>query len=287
MLQKIIYALIPAVTFLFLFASCNRDDMPGTEPGQTLLPQKIHFEMVYAVPDNGATDTRVAISTDGNYANTWQEGDEVGVIIIDDNQGYDIFENPVRNMKMTYRDGSWEYTLPDNCTYYPKDRTLSFIAYLPYVDDQYGPFESFYVNLGSLADGNKWADIFLYAKTENVCNTSEPVTLNFSPVKACIELSVKGGNDRIVTKLKGCSINFDFYLETGVLRTDNDKRQMELPRIGNIYRAFLCPQTIASGTELFTFEDKKNNRTWTYRTTEDVTLKAGEVKPFEITLVPK
>lgn len=40
MLQKIIYALIPAVTFLFLFASCNRDDMPGTEPGQTLLPQR-------------------------------------------------------------------------------------------------------------------------------------------------------------------------------------------------------------------------------------------------------
>lgn len=293
MLRRIIYALIPAVISLFLVASCNQDDMPGTEPEQMIPPQKIRFNMVYATPDNGASGTRVAVSTDGNYTNTWQEGDVVGVMIIDDKKGYSrINRNLAQNMRMTYKGGSWSYTLPDTCTYYPKDGTLSFIAYFPYIEEFFN-FSDVQISFTSLED-SKFMH-FLHAKTMGVRNTSEPVTLEFSPLQACIELSVKGGNDRIITELHGCDIDFEFYVETGKVKGYNILKPMKLPRVEQpddanyttryTYRAFLYPQTIAAGTELFLFKDDKHQ--WIYRTTEEIKLEAGQVKPLEITLTPK
>ena len=216
MLRRIIYALIPAVISLFLFASCSKDDMPGTEPEQTIPPQKIRFNMAYATPDNGAAGTRVAVSTDGRYTNTWQEGDVVGVMIIDDKRGYSsINRNLAQNMPMTYKGGRWEYELPDTCTYYPKDGTLSFIAYFPYMVELFN-FSNIEISLTSLED-SKYMHL-LYAKTTGVPNTSEPVTLEFSPLQACIELSVKGVNDQIIAELHGCDIDFRFYVETGEVK---------------------------------------------------------------------
>lgn len=293
MLRRIIYALIPAVISLFLFASCSKDDMPGTEPEQTIPPQKIRFNIAYATPDNGAAGTRVAVSTDGRYTNTWQEGDVVGVMIIDDKRGYSsINRNLAQNMPMTYKGGRWEYELPDTCTYYPKDGTLSFIAYFPYMEELFN-FSDIKISLTSLED-SKYLHC-LYAKTTGVRNTSEPVTLEFSPLQACIELSVKGGNDRIITELHGCDIDFRFYVETGKVKGEGIN-PMKLPRLEQpgdadyttryTYRAFICPQTIAAGTELFLFKDDRGKQ-WTYRTTEEIKLEAGQVKPFEITLKPK
>lgn len=290
MLRRIIYALISAVISLFLFASCSKDDMPGTEPEQTISPQKIRFNMAYATPDNGAIGTRVAVSTDGNYTNTWQEGDKVGVMIIDDKKGYSpINRNLAQNMPMTYKGGRWEYTLPDICTYYPKDGTLSFIAYFPYIEEFFN-FSDVDVSFTSLED-SKFVH-FLYAKTTGVPNTSEPVTLEFSPLQACIELSVKGGNDRIITELHGCDIDFRFYVETGKVEGFDIIKSLKLSRVEQpgdadyttryTYRAFIIPQTIAAGTELFLFKD--GEKQWTYRTTEEIKLEAGQVKPFEITL---
>lgn len=293
MLRRIIYALIPAVISLFLFASCSKDDMPGTEPEQTIPPQKIRFNMAYATPDNGAIGTRVAVSTDGNYTNTWQEGDKVGVMIIDDKKGYSpINRNLAQNMPMTYKGGRWEYTLPNTCTYYPKDGTLSFIAYFPYIEEFFN-FSDVVVSITSLED-SKYLH-FLHAKKMRVSNTSEPVTLEFSPLQACIELSVKGGNDRIITELHGCDIDFEFYVETGMVKGLNVIKSLKLSRVEQpgdadyttryTYRAFIIPQTIAAGTELFLFKD--GEKQWTYRTTEEIKLEAGQVKPFEITLRPK
>lgn len=293
MIRKIVYALIPAVTSLFLFASCSKDDMPGTESEHSIPPQKIRFNMVYATPDNHVIGTRVAVSTDGNYTNTWQEGDMVGVMIIDDNKGYSsINRNLAQNMMMTYKGGSWSYTLPDTCTYYPKDGTLSFIAYFPYMEELFN-FSDIEISLTSLED-SKFMH-FLYAKTTGVRNTSEPVTLEFSPLQACIELSVKGGNDRIIAELHGCDIDFSFYVETGTVKGYKIIKPMNLPRVEQpgdadyatryTYRAFIIPQTIAAGTELFLFNDGEHQ--WIYRTTEEIKLEAGQVKPFDITLIPK
>lgn len=300
MLRRIIYALIPAVISLFLVASCNRDDMPGTEPEQTIPPQKIRFNMVYATPevapDNSAIGTRVAVSTDGRYTNTWQEGDKVGVMIIDDKRGYsNANRNVAQNMPMTYKGGHWEYELPDTCTYYPKDGTLSFIAYFPYIGEFFNdPYSD--ISLLSMEDSGYNSSLlhFLYAKTSKVPNTSEPVTLEFSPLQACIELSVKGGNDRITAELHGCYIDFRFYVRTGAITIEenNHIKPMKLPRLEQpgdadyatryTYRAFLPPQTIAAGTDLFLFKD--GVKQWTYRTTEEIKLEAGQVKPLEITL---
>lgn len=293
MLRKIIYALISPVVFLFLLASCSRDDMPTTEPERTIPAQKIRFEMVHATPDAGATGTRVAVSTDGRYTNTWQEGDVVGLMIIDDNAGYSsINRNPAQNVEMTYRGGSWSYTLPEYCTYFPRDRTLSFIAYFPYMEELFN-FSNMEISLTSLED-SKYMHL-LYAKKTGVSSTSEPVILEFSPLQACMELSVKGRNDEIIAELHGCDIDFRFYVETGTVKGNDRIKSMKLPRLEqpgdadyathHTYRAFLYPQTIAAGTELFLF--KAGKKQWTYRTTEEIKLKAGYVTPIEITLNPK
>lgn len=293
MIRKIVYALIPAITALFLFASCSNDDMPGTESEHSIPPQKIRFNMVYATPDNNAIGTRVAVSTDGNYTNTWQEDDVVGVMIIDDNKGYSsINRNLAQNMMMTYKGGSWSYTLPDTCTYYPKDGTLSFIAYFPYMEELFN-FSNIEISLTSLKD-SKYMHL-LYAKTTGVRNTSEPVTLELSPLQACIELSVKGGNDQIIVELHECDIDFRFYVETGTVKGNDRIKTMKIPRVEQpgdadyatryTYRAFLYPQTIAAGTDLFLFKDGEHE--WIYRTTEEIKLEAGQVKPFNITLIPK
>ena len=197
-------------------------------------------------------------------------------------------------MPMTYKGGHWEYELPDTCTYYPKDGTLSFIAYFPYMEELFN-FSNIEISLTSLED-SKYMHL-LYAKTTGVRNTSEPVSLEFSPLQACIELSVKGGNDRITAELHGCYIDFRFYVRTGAITIEenNHIKPMKLPRLEQpgdadyatryTYRAFLPPQTIAAGTDLFLFKD--GVKQWTYRTTEEIKLEAGQVKPFEITLRPK
>lgn len=308
MTRNIIYSLIPAATTLFLLASCSGEELGGMEmPPQTDSPQKIRFEMAYATPDvssdNGTPVTRISTSTDGSYTNSWEDGDEVGVFIVKGNAGLQSTGNWVDNMKMTYSNGDWIYTLPPGKEYYPADEALSFYAYYPYIDGL-DPIS----NLAMLpTDQDRLTnieDIYLFtARTTGIQNSSEPVRLEFSSALAIIELSLKSGGDggrltdRIVVTMEGCQTYLSFNLESGQTEAwDNVSpitlRRMEQPgdadyRTKYTYQALVPAQTLEAGKE-FRFADKDvpGSRDLIYRLPEAVTLEPGQVKPFEITLKP-
>lgn len=308
MTRNIIYALIPAATALFLLASCSGEELGGMEmPPQTDSPQKIRFEMAYATPDvssdNGTPVTRISTSTDGSYTNSWEDGDKVGVFIVKGNAGLQSTGNWVNNMKMTYSNGDWIYTLPSGKEYYPVDEALSFYAYYPYTDGL-DPIS----NLATLpTEQDRLTNIedryIFTARTTGIQNSSEPVRLEFSSALALIELSLKSGGDggrltdRIVVTLEGCQTHLSFNLESGQTEAAGNVfpitlRRMEQPgdadyRTNYTYQAIVPAQTLEAGKEFrFTYKDFPGSRDMIYRLPEAVTLEPGQVKPFEITLKP-
>lgn len=306
MKRNIVYSLIPAATALFLLASCNREEMPGMEmPQQTDSPQEIRFEMAYAtstiVPDNDAPGTRVSTSTDGAYTNTWEDGDEVGVYIVKGDATLQASDNWVDNMKMTYHNGGWDYTLPTGKERYPIGEPLNFYAYYPYS----ATTDPTSQRMALPTDQSGQTDFsVLTARTMRVHSRLEPVRLEFSSALAMIELSLKSGgdggklSDRIVATAKGCKLNFILDLETGKAETEGNTssvilRRVEQPgdagyRTSYTYRALVPAQTLAAGSELFcfTYKNVSIDNKLIYSPAEAVKLEAGQVKPFKITLKP-
>ena len=309
MIRKTVYSLMPAVTALFLLASCNGEEMPGMEvPAQTDPPQEIRFEMAYATPatapDNGIPGTRVVTSTDGTYTNTWENGDEVGVFIVKGNAGLQSSGNWVDNVKMTFDGGNWSYTLPPGKAYYPTDEPLGFYAYYPY-SDAFNPVSQSLTLPADQSGQTDPAGLYLFtARTTGVRNRSEAVRLEFSPALAMVELSLTGGgdggrlNDRIAATMEGCKTGYTLALETGKTETEGDVspvtlRRVEQPgdadyRTNYTYRALVPAQTTAANSELFRFTYKNTgmDKKLSYSPEAAVVLEAGQVKPFEITLKP-
>lgn len=309
MIRRLVYALAPVATALFMLASCHNEELPEVKlPAKTESPQKIRFEMAYATsnvsPDKGTPVTRISTSTDGSYTNSWEDGDEVGVFIVKGNAGLQEKENWVDNMKMTYRNGDWIYTLPSGKEYYPVDEALSFYAYYPYTDGL-NPIS----NLAMLPiDQSRLTNIedryIFTARTTGIQNSSEPVRLEFSSVLAIIELSLKSGGDggrltdRMVVTLEGCQTHLSFNLESGQTEAVGKVspitlRRVEQPddadyRTNYTYQAIVPAQTIDVQNAQFHFMYKGVNTDskLSYRPNEAITLEQGWVKPFEITLKP-
>lgn len=309
MIRNIAYSLIPAATALFLLASCNREEMPGMEiPTQTDSPQEIRFEVAYATPvatpDKGVPGTRVSTSTDGTYTNTWEEGDEVGVYIVKGDAGLQASGNWVDNMKMTFSNESWDYTLPAGKEFYPDGELLSFYAYYPY-SATFTPTSQSLTLPADQSGQTDFSDLYLFtARTTGVRKSSQPVRLEFSSALAMIELSLTSGgdggrlSDRIVATMeKGCKLNFTLALETGKVEAEGDVAPITLRRVEQpgdadyrrnyTYRAIVPAQTLAGNEEFcFAYKDVSIGSKLRYSPAEAVMLEQGWVKPFNITLKP-
>lgn len=306
MIRKLVYALAPVATALLLLASCHNEEMPAVSlPAKTDSPQKIHFELTYATPavsqDMGTPATRISTSTDGSYTNSWEEGDKVGVYIVKGEAGLQNTGNWVDNMKMTYSNGNWSYTLPSGKEYYPVDEALSFYAYYPY-DDAFTPTSQHLTLPTDQSGQTDITDMYLFtARTTGVQDSSEPVRLEFSSALTMIELTLKsegdGGRltDRIVPTLEECKTDLTLNLETGMTEAVGDVspitlRRMEQPddtdyRTNYTYHALVPAQTLTAGKEFrFTNKDVPDSRDLIYTLPDAVMLKPGLVKPFEITL---
>lgn len=308
MIRKLVYALAPVATALLLLASCHNEEMPEVKlPAKTDSPQKIRFEMTYATPDvssdKGTPVTRISTSTDGSYTNSWENGDEVGVYIVKGNAGLQDTNNWVDNMKMTYSNGDWIYTLPSGKEYYPADEALSFYAYYPYTDrfkptSQVGGVQTDQNGLTNIEDS-----YIFTARTTGIQNSSEPVRLEFSSTLAMIELTLKnegdGGRltDRIVVTMEGCKTDLVLNLESGQTEAAGDISPITLRRVEQptdadyatsyTYHALIVPQTLKAGEVKFSFTyGFKGEDPMIHNLADNVTLKQGWVKPFDITLTP-
>lgn len=308
MKRNIIYSLIPASTALFLLVSCNQDEMSGMEVAASDSPQEIRFEMAYAtpteVPDNGAPGTRVSTSTDGSYTNSWEDGDEVGVYIVKGNAGLQNTGNWVDNMKMTYSNGNWSYTLPSGKEYYPCDEALSFYAYYPY-DDAFTPTSQSFQLPTDQSGQADITDMYLFtARRAGVQNSSEPVRLEFSSALAMIELSLTSGGDggrltdRLVVTMEECKTDFKLNLESGQAEAANTVGTFTLRRVEQpddadyktkyTYHALVPAQMLAGANVRFDFAYKNIaiGSKLSYRPNEAINLEAGMVNRFAITLKP-
>lgn len=308
MIRKLVYALAPVATALLLLASCHNEELPEVNlPAKTESPQEIRFEMAYAtpakVPDNGTPVTRISTSTDGSYTNTWEEGDEVGLYIVKGNAGLQSTGNWVDNMKMTYSNGNWSYTLPSGKEYYPVDEALNFYAYYPYFDGL-NPISNLVTLPIEQSQLTNIEDSYLFtARTTGIQNSSEPVRLEFSSALAMIELSLKSGGDggiltdRMVVTMEGCQTHLSFNLESGQTEAAGNVspitlRRVEQPddadyRTNYTYQAIVPAQTLEAGEVKFSFTyGFKGEDPMIHNLADNITLEQGWVKPFDITLTP-
>lgn len=307
MTRKIINKLSLALFALLLFSSCDNEEYAPEENIGNNGSEKIHFNVVVAAATTISSEgqTRVATSTDGNYTTTWNNGDAIGIYIVKGSGGLQSFGNWVDNMKMTYNNGSWIPTFPSGKEYYPTDGDkLNFYAYYPYNS---AVTDALNMNITGLTDQSSTANLsksdLLSASTLNVEKGNTPVQLNFSHALTMVELSVESTNGAQATSnmevtLEGCKPDVAFNLSTRAANAAGSVKPVTMYRVEQsgdagyltkyTYRALVPTQTVYAGVQLFSFSQKQGDitRALSHTLLSNVALYAGQVKPYDITLLP-
>lgn len=308
MMRTIINKLPPALLLLalLLFASCDKEEY-GQEENTSGGSEEIRFEIVVATAtaSSSGAQTRVETSTDGDYTSKWNDGDAIGVYIVKGNGGLQSSGNWVDNMKMTYNNGSWTSTFPSGKEYYPTDGDkLSFYAYYPYNS---AVTDALNINISGLTDQSTSANLsksdLLSASTLNVEKGNTPVQLNFSHALTMVELSVESTDraqaaSNMEVTLKGCKPDVVFNLSTRAVNATGSVKPVKMYRVEQLgdadyltkytYRALVPTQTVLAGVQLFSFSQKQGNitRALSHTLLSNVALYPGQVKPYDITLLP-
>lgn len=296
---------LPVLSALLLFASCGKEEY-GPEESTGGENGRIRFEIAVgtAAATASGVQTRVATSTDGNYTNTFNSGDEIGIYIVKGSGGLQSSDNWVNNMKLTYNNGTWDYTLLSGKEYYPIDGDLlHFYAYYPYNSSVTNALN---MNVSVLPDQSSTANLsksnLLHASRLNVGKGSTPVQLVFSHLFTLVELSaISGGagaqmSSEVTVTLEGCKPDVSFDLSTGATIASGNAASVKMYRVEQsgdadylteyTYRALVPAQQINPGTNLFRFSQTQGTvtRTLSHTLASAVVLNRGEVKPYDITL---
>ncbi|MFV0420044.1 MAG: fimbrillin family protein [Dysgonomonas sp.] len=307
MTRKIINKLSLALFALLLFPSCDNEEYAPEENTVNNGSEKIHFNVVVAAATTISSEgqTRVATSTDGNYTTAWNTGDAIGVYVVKGSGGLESSGNWVDNMQMIYNNGSWTYIFPSGKEYYPLDGDkLSFYAYYPYNP---AVTDALNINISGLTDQSTSANLsksdLLFASTLNVEKGNTAVQLNFSHALTMVEVAVTSGigaqvaNNMVVT-LEGCKPDVSFNLSTRAANAAGSVKSVKMYRVEQstdadyltkyTYRAQVPTQTVYAGVQLFSFSQKQGDitRALSHTLLSNVALYAGQVKPYDITLLP-
>jgi len=120
---------------------------------------------------------------------TWEDGDQVGLYIADANTGLKSSSNYADNVKLTYNGSEW---IPEREIWFPTDGSnVSFYAYYPYDPAMTDPLN--YMFSVSSDQNKNYVEVFrkndfLWAKSENVSESSTPISLRFSHAMAMVYL---------------------------------------------------------------------------------------------------
>lgn len=298
MKREKLYRTAFALAVALLAASCDKEefaDRPADDPGS---PQQIRFEISAspaAATPSGAS-TRVATGPDGQggFLSAFTDGDRVGLFIVKDGETLRSTGNWVDNAVMSYKDGKWTCSLPDDRKYFPQDGSrLSFYAYYPYKEGTDPLAVSFTVRSDQSAEGFA-ASHLMTADKQLVSRSKDPVPLAFRPRLALVKVSLKDGSgakDKAprpadVVMLKGRLVETTLNLATGHIYSSGDAAdvKMHFNAADKCWYALVPAQVTAPRNELLlTFE-------WTgltklsHRSTTGHQLLPGEVKPLNITI---
>lgn len=162
--------------------ACTQDDDDTPKDAKTM-PMK--FEITHPAQRTRVTET------------DFENGDKVGLFVGDVEEPLEIGGNLINNESLTCENGNWTPSRTlywddgtfNVCAYYPYMQTVSSIEDLPFsvsLDQE--------ANAGNGMDGYEASD-FLYAKTENVTASDDPVKLTFRHVMSKLTIRLIKGED--------------------------------------------------------------------------------------------
>lgn len=287
-----IHKIAPVLFFLLLFASCGKEEFADIPAGGN--DEKIRFDIsvnpAKAIPSGGQT----RVSTDSEYGSTFTDGDQVGVFIVKESDGgLRSKGNWVDNMKMTYSNGSWNYSLPTGKKYYPRDGSkLSFYAYSPYMDTV-DPLAIIFSVKSDQSSGLSSSYLMTASKTE-VSRSHEPVSLSFSHRLAMVKINLINGEgpENIapgpadVAMLNSRKLKTTLNLAEGTVGEAEEGEAIGIKMFHNTDKCWyaLIPAQTLSGKKILSFEWDRVVSLNVKFTSGGIQLKSGQVKPLDITI---
>lgn len=279
-----------------LLAGCNKDESGGDPGTPRATDGQIRFEIGFASQDaamGGTPETRTATAPD--FKTTWVDGDRVGLFIVKGAGGLLPAGNWVDNLEMTYNSGTWSYTLPTGKEYYPTDGDkLHFFAYYPYDAAMSDPTaHTFGVHTDQSAEADYSLSDLMTAKAENVEESKNAVSLQFSHALSLVQVEVKRevnvphfDGDFTVT-LKGAKPDAVFGWSSNLTGTGTptDIVMHKVAGMNYTYRALVPSQTLGAEAKVsFVQTTSGKEINMTYPGIASAVLPAKAVRKYSVTL---
>lgn len=259
--------------FFFLAAlaaaivSCNNNDTPLPTPEEKSIPINISTSI-----------TRVTDSA-------FEDGDKVGIYVVNEPNELVVSGNHVDNMGFTY---STKWT-PDEEIFWEDQTTKAvFYCYYPYGTPNSVTAYKFSTKADQSNLTNYKASEFLWGKTDSVSPTESavPITVNhmFSNALVVVEPGAGFTAESLAAsnvEVKICNIKTDasINLATGVVSASGAPTSITPLDEGTYYRALIVPQTVEEGALIIVTVDGVN-----YTLTKGFTFKANTQHRFTVTV---
>lgn len=280
-IRQFIYGVLP-----LLLASCAEDISTESPVQGDALDLYANVSQQYTTRAN-----------DGGFANA----DEIGVYIVnynnDEPQELQLTGNHADNVRFTYSEeagkwtGSYQIYWKDKKTpidaygYYPFDSELSSVTAYPFTIQKN---QEEHLKTGRKVTGYEQSD-FLWAKAENRLANSGPITLSHHHIMAGIKVILTEGSgfsegewDEVkkILLVENTVLQGSINLREGIATcADGIASGTIVPQQHNdSYRAVVFPQTIASGTSLFTIT--VDNKTYRFTRNADMIYRPGKLHQF-------
>ncbi|MDR0892401.1 MAG: fimbrillin family protein [Mediterranea sp.] len=249
-------------TLLGIAAGCDRMEETSTHPSAD--NGDVSFVLNIEEPTEANPLSRVNTSTDGNFTTTWQDGDKVGVYVVNYSTGAPALKsngNFIDNRQLTYSNGKW--VLAGEKITFPSDGTkLAFYAYFPYQENLADALHIPYQMAADQSVAGKEYD-FLVAAPSKVEQRGGQATLVFSHKVAIaqVQLGVQG-NAETADQFSNVSIpgvlpNFYVSMADGKVTEAAGGTAVTAkyqPMGKGLFRLYLPPQTRKAGTMLVQYD---------------------------------
>ena len=259
--------ILSAACLLMATAACQKTALTEVSPG--VPGQGITFELM--------TSPQSKVTTDAAFKTVFDEGDEVGLYVVQHAEGDDIgllsSGNLYDNLKLVLRSGTWVLDGSEQIYFPENGDLLDFYAYWPY-SEVADPTAIAYNASESSYD-------LLAAVNADVARTSEPIRLVFDHLLALVEVNVEGRGESVIMKNVITDAVFNLDGKPSMTLGATPVAEVEIPAAAESksYRIYLPAQALAEG-ELFNI--KVGELDSKYNNASSRSLQAGRVLQYNI-----
>lgn len=198
-----------------------------------------------------ASETKVSESA-------YEEGDIVGLYVVNDGQTLAASGNHATNVPLSYKGNQWNS--PETLYWKDQDTPASFYCYYPY-RESIASIDAVPVSVHadqSALDDYKASEV-LWGKRENVTPTAERVEIRTSHRMSNLFVSIVPGNgytteslaaEDIAVTLNGLRTSGTLNLKTGEITATGSPSDIVPNKAGDSFRALVLPQTHGNGALL-------------------------------------